>query len=484
VGAAPGRQRIFASAWPLTAWRDLDVAANSEQPCDLELKGGVSVVGTIRYADGTPACAGLYSTPERTPGSGTYCGCAAREDGTFYLYYQPCRRFWVIAQCRGQVLAEREFPDPQSGVVHCDFVLDRLLPIHGHVLDEQGHALESWQVRIEGSDAKAHGTTDASGAFRTGFASGQAVRVAVIPEDGDWSAPALVKEDEHADGRAIELRVPMASLPSGAVCGRLVGPDGNGLPAVSLILHRPKDTWQRFGTIATDHAGRFTFDHLSAGGLAIALVEWGDPGRQLSSFALAAGQRLDLGDLVIQPPAVLEVMVTRPDGSPWQGALPYVVCFDAKGGQVNAPERPDASGIRVELPAGAYRVEIRGDDLIASPQQVDVEAGSVRTLRFAVGIGRSRELVFNGDGHCHPEYRTALHVSVRKADGSLLLQEEVEALMPDLRGFRYWYLDRVFAFGRYQVEANSDTGQRYSGRFEVRESLEDPTRVEVPLVGQ
>jgi hypothetical protein len=131
---------------------------------------------------------------------------------------------------------------------------------------------------------------------------------------------------------------------------------------------------------------------------------------------------------------------------------------------------------------GVHRAEIPGTDLIADPQSVKLETGQTRTLRFAVAIGRTRRLVFNGDGEHRPERGTALHVVVRSDDGAVVAKEDLLQLMPDLRGFRYWYLNRVYPFGRYTVEAHTDAGWRYRDTFDVRENLDDPTQVDVPLV--
>ncbi len=56
------------------------------------------------------------------------------------------------------------------------------------------------------------------------------------------------------------------------------------------------------------------------------------------------------------------------------------------------------------------------------------------------------------------------------------------SVYPDLRGFRFWWLDHTFPFGRYEVEARAETGRRYRATFEVREDLADPTRIDVPAL--
>jgi hypothetical protein len=112
---------------------------------------------------------------------------------------------------------------------------------------------------------------------------------------------------------------------------------------------------------------------------------------------------------------------------------------------------------------------------------VVLTAGESRVLQIPVAVGRTRTLVFNGDGKQRPEYRLPLQVEVRRADGSRCATAEV-VQMPDLRGFRYWYLEQTYPFGRYSVTATTSSGLRYATSFEVREDLSDRTRIDVPLM--
>jgi hypothetical protein len=139
--------------------------------------------------------------------------------------------------------------------------------------------------------------------------------------------------------------------------------------------------------------------------------------------------------------------------------------------------------VRLHVEPGVYRVSVTDTDLIAAPQSIELVSGTTQTVRTRVDIGRSRKLVMNGDGK-HKLGREALHLLVRDAAGAIVVQSDITDLYPDLRGFRYWYCDRVFAFGRYQVEAHTDSGLRYRARFEVSDNLDDPTRIDVPFVGQ
>lgn len=152
--------------------------------------------------------------------------------------------------------------------------------------------------------------------------------------------------------------------------------------------------------------------------------------RELAQLETMEAQAHDLGDLVLAPPASLRLNVVRADGSPWRGPMPYVRLADAKGTRLFRRNEPVPGGVRLQLWPGQYTVHIDGTDLIAAPQQVALPAGAETEVR------------------------------------------------------RYWYLNQAFAFGRYEVEAHSVSGLRYRGALDVRDDMDDATRVDVPRVAQ
>ena len=73
-----------------------------------------------------------------------------------------------------------------------------------------------------------------------------------------------------------------------------------------------------------------------------------------------------------------------------------------------------------------------------------------------------------------------MRFTVRDAAGQVLLQREVQALYPDLRGFRYAIATHTFAFGRYEAEAAAQDGTLYRGTFTVDDRSAAPSAFDIP----
>ena len=407
-GIAPGRVRAWVTAWPrIFAVQELDVAPFASAEVVLQMKDGVSVVGTVRYSDGTPARVRVHSTPSLDR-DGHYCSCDSREDGSYELYYQPRQRFFVVVS-RQKRIASREFANPEAGVQRCDFVVDGEPPATAATAAARRH-----DVKVRGRLVDAKGTP--------------------IPD------------------REVALRF-----------------QGRG------------DRGERITTTTRD--GAFGFGGLERDEFVLVVDRGTAAMRELTEFEIAESYRADFGNIVLAPPAALRVHIVRADGSPWRGPMPHVRLADENGARIDRVNEPVPSGVRLRVWPGRFTAIVSGTDLIAAPQQVELTADAETEVRMLVAIGRSRKLVCNGDGKHKPQPGDVLHVTVRDAAGTVLVAQDVRDLYPDLRGFRYWYLDHVFAFGRYEVEAHSDSGLRYRASFEVTESLDDATRIEVPLAG-
>lgn len=102
---------------------------------------------------------------------------------------------------------------------------------------------------------------------------------------------------------------------------------------------------------------------------------------------------------------------------------------------------------------------------------------------IGVGNPRSRRGRSRGRGTDKPARGDVLHLVVHHGADEIV-RADVPANIWSQRGFYSWSFDRVFAFGRYEVEGWTDAGQRYRTTFAVRDDLDDPTQVIVPLVGR
>jgi hypothetical protein len=353
------------------------------------------------------------------------------------------------------------------------------------VLAENGAPLHGWHVVATDDEGRSKtASTGEHGAFRMAVSVDETFALVAFPPDGDRARPAVTRTGVRAGARPVVLSVPAAAMPTAAVRGRLVDPGNRGLADRQLVLHRPGDRWSRIASPATSGDGRFRVDGLSAGELALALLVNDRPGAALATFSLNDAQDLDLGQIVIEPTAVLDVQVTRADGTAWRGAMPYVALRDLAGEWVQVEQRrPTTDGVCIVVAGGSYRVEVAGIDLIAQTREVELRPGTSASLHFAVAIGRSRDLVFNGDGRHKPDAKKPLHVRVCAADGSVVVQRDTDRrdLGWSLRGFYYWSVDHTLPLGHYTVEASTDGGLRYRGSFEVNDDIEAPTRIDVLL---
>lgn len=479
----PGAYRLWACADPLRGLAQIEATAFGHTVADITMAHGVFVVGTVRTADGTPVPDLMVAArTEPDPSAGHFMTTATRADGSFGLPCVQARRFVVCLERSSTVLASRQIEAAAPGVLRCDFVLADLQVLRGRVVDDAGRPLAGWSVRATDEAAagqRAFARCDAHGRFELYLAGDRTFRLAVgQPLD---SGTVVERGGVRCGAGEIELRVPAGRLPKGSVRGRLVDVDGHAVAGREVFLQRMPPA------ISTRSAsdGSFILERVPAGEFDLRHRDEDARDRRLLEVSLAHGQHLDLGELAVTHAASIRVEVTRADGTPWRAALPGLRLLDGDGRQVEVDvDRGRELGVAIlRAPDGAYRLVLEGADLIATTHDIELVAGQTRTLRCAVAIGRSRDLVFNGDGAVkQPD--AALRVVVRTADGTIVARDDAVDLLPDLRGFRYWSFRHAYPFGRYEVEAHTDTGLRYRASFEVPEDLDDPTRIDVPAVGR
>jgi len=484
-GLPPGMTKYWVSAEPhYPKWGEVVVTAFSRTEVDVMLPAGITVVGTVRLADGTPARVAMAARPKLDP-NGHYTQCDTREDGSYRLGWIPERTFFVTAGGRwGGFLAHREFQKPTPGVLQCDFVLDELGMLPGRVLDPTGAPLVGWQVQARAGPGNrgASSRTDREGRFALMVAKVGTLRVIAFAPDGDPDLPAVTSDDVHLGSAPLVMQVAAEAMPNAVVRGRLVDAQRRGVSAREVVLRLAEyaDSGGRKTTTAAD--GTFAFASLSGAEFVVLLPEIESFCPSLATADLRGHQLVDLGDLVVPTPAMLRITVQRSDGSPWRGPLPGMRLCDREGKAVWA--RAQANMLEVQVAGGSYELEVGGVDLIAPRQTIDLPLGEQRDVSVKVGFGRTRQLVFNGDGRDKPDHGTKLHLTVRRGDGTVEVETDRADLMPNLRGFREWWFRHAFAFGDYVVEAHTDTGLRYRAAFTVREELTDPVRVDVPFALQ
>ncbi len=483
-----GEQRLWVQAPPyLGGMLDITLPAFGIAETALHVTAGIEIVGSVRHADGTPA-RGLGIAARSSRGAnGHFAAVELREDGSFHLKHLPHRSLVLTVDSRGShPLLEQELPSPAAGILRCDLTLPERPDLVGIVFDPDGAPLQRWDVIATAIDIERHvrvARTDQAGRFRIEDVLGTRFRISTRDAGGDPTDPACELEDIPAGASDIELRVPADRMPLAVIEGVLVNERETPWAGAELALCRrisPSDG-PPLRRVTTDVDGSFRVDRLTGGRYALWLLREAGLPRRLMELELPRGQTHTLGVVRVAPLASLRIEARHLSGDPWRGDPPYYRLRDPMG---NPPAgfvefHADSSTFHVE--AGAYRVEPRGPDLIAEPADVVLEPGESRVLQIPIAVGRTRTLVFNGDGLHRPEHRLPLQVEVRRADGSRCATAEV-VQMPDLRGFRYWYLEQTYPFGRYSVTATTSSGLRYATSFEVREDLSDRTRIDVPLM--
>jgi len=484
-GLAPAGYQLFADATGcMPTWRDVDVVAGERADIELCLKGGITVTGVVTNADGTAAPGLHIAAVSSLDSPGHINEHGTRTDGSYFMPWIPARAFAVKLSRYGTLLATREFPAPEPGVLRCDFVLQDLASLRGRVVDARGRGMPAWYVSaIDASGVhRATSRTKTSGHFTLRYLQGTTFRLVAYPADGDRDRPPVERTGVSPSGGEIELEVPESAVPRGVVSGRIIDSGGNAVADAEVALKRAGDSSKLHFTRSRPD-GTFRVAGVSAGKFEVVVTALWWRERVIGQFQLAHAARQRLGAITVPPPAVLRIEVAHENGSPWTAGFPWFRVLDAEGKRVEARPDPIADRLQYRLEPGHYRVEPAGVDLFGSAQDVELESGRVRTLRFALGLGRSRQLLFNGDGHERIRKRDVwLHVELRRDDGHIVLRTDIQPLW-SVAGYYYWSLRHTFRYrGRYRVDGRSDSGLHYSARFEVGDDLEEPTRIDIAAV--
>lgn len=476
-GLAPGQQNLTAWAPPLcSAFTKLELSAGQTRAVDFELKDGVVVVGTVRHNDGSPIRAGVESRPDLAT-NGHFSQCGVRPDGTFFLGYQPRRPFVVVVSTGGADVASREIDEAESGVVHCDFVLDPDRFVRGRVVGPTGEPLAGWRVTAEADDAEQTTTiTPTNGTFALPVAPNAVITISTRPDDGRVAA---ASQANVRAGATVELQVLERDMPRASIRGRLLTADGLPVAGRRMLLRRGRGGSRRTDTAAD---GSFAFTDLVAATWTLQHLAGGNRAQLGEPIDLTLTPQHDCGDIVLPATGTLVPELLDAAGRPWTAEPVGILLKDQDGNSVPTVHSFASGGLTVKAPPGTYELAVNATDVIAAPQQVTLEANRETRVRLELKIGRTRKITFNGDGKERPDATTPLRVTIRAVDDSIVLQQDVTRLYPDLRGFRYWYVRDVFAFGRYQVEAHTEDGLRYHGWIEIGEDVEAPTTIDVPQV--
>jgi RNA polymerase sigma-70 factor (ECF subfamily) len=477
AGLAHGATKLEAHAAPRhSAHREILLGRGETAEVELRTSAQVAVVGTVRHHDGTAPRAMVESRPS-VDHAGHFSQCEVRPDGTFCLPYQPLGPFVLVVSCGRVDVAVRAMPGTTPGYVHCDIVLEAKDFARGRLVDHTGAALAGWGIHARGSvGGSSWCETAKDGRFELPLASAAIATVSVHPAGSDHVA--LLREGVRA-GDTVELAVPAHAMPSGELRGRLLTAIGSPVAAAKLVLRSSTGSSFEFVTSAD---GSFRFVDLPAATFSLTYRNGGQEPELAAALALESAQQMDLGVIALPALASLDVEFVDASGRPWTAEPVGIELRDPTGREVDVVHSRASGRLVVTTTPGTYQLTIRGTDVLTAPQTVTLTTDAPAAVRVPLTIGRTRRLTFNGDGREKPANGTPLRVVLRQRDGEILSDRVITKLLPDLRGFRYWYSTHTLPMGRYEVEATTATGLRYQGFLLVDEDLEAPTSVEIPRV--
>jgi len=198
---------------------------------------------------------------------------------------------------------------------------------------------------------------DAEGRWQVaGLAPGRYEAYVVLARDGTISLAGSVELPPDGSGARLDL-----VLPTGALTGRVLRPDGEPLPHAVLILEGRETSgeWRFIGRCVADAAGAYRAEALAPGLYRTLAFDWNEHlGAALSEQVVVGAGPLEL-DLHLQPGGSVLVRATDADGQPLARAR--VLLRDERGRAWTLHESsltgPDGTLLLQSVPAGRWEVE-------------------------------------------------------------------------------------------------------------------------------
>ncbi|MCR9247366.1 MAG: carboxypeptidase-like regulatory domain-containing protein [bacterium] len=480
--AADGRFRfdgVAAATWNVTArvdgmWfdpREVVVATGTAVATVLTGERAATIHGLVVDDRAEPATEAFV----RIPG---YRWARANADarGEFEIYDLPPRRVELRAFADG-------FDDLQSvqelhaGSNPIRLAMRRQPRFVGTARDARGQPIAGWQLGARPVDSESIGsanTVAADGRFEVPVASNARHTFYVrLP-----SSPFRIDLDRlgarHPSPEPFEVVVPDSVLPTAQIVGRLPGLGADQRYVLS-IRNATQQSIATFGNSGIDDTtGRFRIGPLPTGPHFLHVQvrrkvagSWGVPvagTAEFGPFQLAAGETLDVGQLLLPEPGQLDCVLTPAAGcNPTMVRLEWRAVDGKAWGLLNITSELDATW---PVYPGEYEVTIWGEGFLSLERRVTVLAPPAPPTRLAAALAPGQRLPLE---LTLPENEERATFAVRDAAGRLVYEDEFgtdESAVVQ----RYPVLGR----GRHTVEVTGATGRRFEGEFLV-ESL-NPTK--------
>jgi hypothetical protein len=378
----------------LDHFAEVEIPAGGAASVELVLTQGGSVEGAVYDATGG-LVAGAKVEVRSAPDAKRrfFKSAVARPDGGYFVGGVPPGGYIVIASKKslGSVAVTTSIDADTPRRV--DLRLDRGRVVSGRVVHRGGVPMETGRVTAKPlvggrSDARTSLAPNGDGAFAFEFEDASPVRLEV--EDDLWRTIAVVERATPGDP---PLLVTVDSPPHDAYAtARFLDAEKKPVPGVFLGC-RPFEAAQGGKwSLKSGSDGRATAGPMPSGSYAITGEFLGSDGKVVvKDFGrrdVLAGETLDLGDVVIEPPGILHVIVLDPDGKAPTDCLGSAYRVDA--GEFRRVAGWSAAERHVPLAAGSYvaMIQSREPEFAPVDRRFDIQPGVLTKLEIRLDAER------------------------------------------------------------------------------------------------
>lgn len=376
-GVALGEQPLCVRAPDLAPWQRT-VAIGRERSVRVVLEPAVSLRGEVLDADGAPVAGARVAVGPL--GEFMEVATLSARDGSFTLRGLAGGSFRANLRAEGVGSAQAQFHAAPGEELEWRVQLPRGGVIRGRVVGP-GLALDELVVvkttlrglTFEQVSAK----LDAEGRFR--FEGCEDVDVELTVERSGGLTPLLRQRAVRPSDEELVLALDPATLPSARLRGRVVDERGEPLldvevsPYSPLIPHSPIEE-------VDPQTGRFDLGPFAPGQWGLVVSARGRPALRIPLRTLAAGELVELGDVVVTAGGTLAVALrglldtsgapVRVELDPLDGQ--FASNFEGAGPLVRSPQ----------LAPGRYEARASTPNAASATQTVEIVGGSERVLEL------------------------------------------------------------------------------------------------------
>lgn len=440
-GLHPGRAVLYASAPRFALYRsDLTLVEGTDCRADVTLDRGFTVRGTATLADGSPAVkAGISVTGPGLESDLHYVATLTDEAGGYVLENVAAGDAVLMATLSSQGATSSTKLTGRVGeelVWNVEF--GGGLKITGYAIDEQtGERLVGWQVYAScpSNPLMEMTTTTEGGRFELSGLLDEPYGVSLRAPSSDSKARGYVQGVRPGPEELVLEARPDAN-PTAFITGRVLDPDGVPIRPQQISAHSRDGksllTWSEGKSfpagpleVSWSDDERFQLGPVAAKAYDLSLTFDGDQPDSIYEITLRDGEVHDLGDIHLQRPGRVALLLSGPDG---EKLAEYSTTYLRRPGAryvAFLDSEDDLTYESGELDPGTYRLEVTAANLaLDRPCEIEVFPGETTTKTVPLVHGhRLSFLLHVPEGEELPiEFRLQL----RDSTGALLLDERRE----------------------------------------------------------